>query len=160
MPEWDGNESSCSCDCGFDIPKGGKLDGLELASPLSVESGGTGATDPQTARKNLGITAENLGITKESLGVSLAGLGIYTGQSSTFNVSAGSPATVNISFPTTFAAPPAIFIAPQFAADSAGAYGLYYYVRAIYPNYAQIRVSTNFESGLSNVTLRWLAIGQ
>ncbi len=28
MSEWDGNESSCSCDCGFDIPKGGTLDKL------------------------------------------------------------------------------------------------------------------------------------
>lgn len=28
MALWDGNESSCSCDCGFDIPKGGTLDGL------------------------------------------------------------------------------------------------------------------------------------
>lgn len=30
MPEWDGNESSCSCDCGFDIPKGGTLDALTV----------------------------------------------------------------------------------------------------------------------------------
>lgn len=160
MPEWDGNESSCSCDCGFDIPKGGKLDGLELGSPLSVESGGTGANNPADARAALEITAANLGITKESLGISLNGLGIYTGQSGAFSVSAGSPVTVDIGFPVTFTSPPAIFIAPQLAVDSGGAYGMYYYVRNIYPTYAQIRVSTNFESGLSNVTLRWLAIGQ
>ena len=30
MTQWDGNESSCSCDCGFDIPKGGHLDALTL----------------------------------------------------------------------------------------------------------------------------------
>lgn len=30
MPEWDGNENSCSCDCGFDIPKGGTLDTLTV----------------------------------------------------------------------------------------------------------------------------------
>lgn len=30
MSEWDGNESSCSCDCGFDIPKGGHLETLTL----------------------------------------------------------------------------------------------------------------------------------
>lgn len=28
MAEWDGYESSCSCDCGFDIPRGGTLDEL------------------------------------------------------------------------------------------------------------------------------------
>ena len=42
MAEWDGNESSCSCDCGFDIPKGGTLDELNLKTPLTPESGGTG----------------------------------------------------------------------------------------------------------------------
>ena len=30
MAEWDGNESSCACDCGFDIPKGGCLDELTV----------------------------------------------------------------------------------------------------------------------------------
>lgn len=30
MAEWDGNESSCACDCGFDIPKGGCLDALTV----------------------------------------------------------------------------------------------------------------------------------
>ncbi len=30
MAEWDGNESSCACDCGFDIPKGGRLETLTL----------------------------------------------------------------------------------------------------------------------------------
>lgn len=160
MSEWDGNESSCACDCGFDIPKGGKLDGLELGSPLPIESGGTGANTPATAREALEITAENLGITKESLGVSLAGLGIYTGQTDAFSVSAGSPVTVDIAFPVTFTSAPAIFIAPQFAADSGGAYGFYYYVRSINPTYCQVRVSTNFESTLDGVTLRWLAIGQ
>lgn len=30
MSEWDGNESSCACDCGFDIPKGGHLGKLTL----------------------------------------------------------------------------------------------------------------------------------
>lgn len=30
MAEWDGNESSCACDCGFDIPKGGCLDALNV----------------------------------------------------------------------------------------------------------------------------------
>lgn len=28
MAEWDGLESSCACDCGFDIPRGGTLDEL------------------------------------------------------------------------------------------------------------------------------------
>lgn len=30
MAEWDGHESSCSCDCGFDIPRGGILDELTV----------------------------------------------------------------------------------------------------------------------------------
>lgn len=30
MAQWDGKESSCSCDCGFDIPKGGHLDTLTV----------------------------------------------------------------------------------------------------------------------------------
>lgn len=30
MSEWDGKEESCSCDCGFDIPKGGHLKTLTL----------------------------------------------------------------------------------------------------------------------------------
>ena len=30
MAEWDGNESSCPSDCGFDIPKGGCLDALTV----------------------------------------------------------------------------------------------------------------------------------
>lgn len=30
MAEWDGNESSCACDCGFDIPRGGCLDTLTV----------------------------------------------------------------------------------------------------------------------------------
>lgn len=42
MAQWDGNEHSCSCDCGFDIPKGGTLDELHLKTPLAPESGGTG----------------------------------------------------------------------------------------------------------------------
>lgn len=30
MGEWDGHETSCPCDCGFDIPKGGHLKTLTL----------------------------------------------------------------------------------------------------------------------------------
>lgn len=30
LNEWDGREESCSCDCGFDIPKGGHLKTLTL----------------------------------------------------------------------------------------------------------------------------------
>jgi len=30
MAEWDGHESSCACDCGFDIPRGGHLDTLTV----------------------------------------------------------------------------------------------------------------------------------
>lgn len=34
--EWDGNESSCSCDCGFDIPKGGTLDELNVKNIAGI----------------------------------------------------------------------------------------------------------------------------
>lgn len=36
MSKWDGNESSCSCDCGFDIPKGGHLDALTVGDITGI----------------------------------------------------------------------------------------------------------------------------
>lgn len=36
MSEWDGHESSCACDCGFDIPKGGHLETLTLGDITGI----------------------------------------------------------------------------------------------------------------------------
>lgn len=36
MSEWNGNESSCACDCGFDIPKGGHLETLTLGDITGI----------------------------------------------------------------------------------------------------------------------------
>lgn len=36
MAQWDGNESSCACDCGFDIPKGGHLETLTLGDITGI----------------------------------------------------------------------------------------------------------------------------
>lgn len=63
MAEWDGNESSCSCNCGFDIPKGGTLDKLNLKTPLSLESGGTGVTNIEDLRIALGVYKLEVGET-------------------------------------------------------------------------------------------------
>jgi len=54
MAEWE-NESSCSCDCGFDIPQGGELDHLTLKTPLPVTSGGTGQSSIDGIRDALGV---------------------------------------------------------------------------------------------------------
>lgn len=55
MTQWDGNESSCPCDCGFDIPKGGTLDKLTLKEPLDVTSGGTGGRTYSDLRSLLDV---------------------------------------------------------------------------------------------------------
>lgn len=97
MNEWDGNESSCSCDCGFDIPKGGKLGELELTTPLSLLSGGTGANTVLEAQRNLGI---QFGV----MGVEVAGLeSMNTATSGVFT------------FAKAFKSTPAITIAPMHA---------------------------------------------
>ena len=61
MAQWDGNESSCSCDCGFDIPKGGTLDKLVLKEPLDAESGGTGVRNHFELRSALGVSVTQAG---------------------------------------------------------------------------------------------------
>lgn len=57
MALWDGNEHSCSCDCGFDIPKGGTLNTLtvkdisgiaNLIYPVGSVYMSLNSTDPST----------------------------------------------------------------------------------------------------------------
>lgn len=137
MAEWDGNESSCSCDCGFDIPKGGTLEMLNLANALSVPSGGTGASTPQNARKNFGI---------------------YAGKSNNITVSASSPDTVNITFGTTFSEIPNVVVSPQCAEIAGASYGIFCYVQKISETGCDVRLTTNFSGNLP-VCVQWLAVG-
>lgn len=97
MALWDGKEESCSCDCGFDIPKGGTLDVLNLANALGVASGGTGAKTASQARVNLGIQC---------------------GQTTVAVANLGSLDVANsnqITFPTAFKSTPFVAIAPVYA---------------------------------------------
>lgn len=141
MPEWDGNESSCSCDCGFDIPKGGTLDGLSLKNPLPVSSGGTGGTDAPSARKSIGV---------------------YSGRSSkTTSLSSSNSVTVSISFGVTFASTPNVVVAPQTAETAEGSYGIFFYIKSISTTGCTVRLTTNVgdASLLGNVYVQWIAVG-
>lgn len=141
MGEWDGNESSCSCDCGFDIPKGGKLEELELSTPLPMLSGGTGATDVPTIRHNFGI---------------------YSGRSSaTSSLSSTNPVTISISFGVTFASAPNVVVAPQTSETAEGAYGIYFYIKSISTTGCTVRLTTNVgdASSIGKVYVQWIAIG-
>ena len=137
MGEWDGNESSCSCDCGFDIPKGGNLETLILANALGVPSGGTGANTPSDARKNLGI---------------------LSGKSSSATISVSSPSTVNISFDSAFSGTPNVIVTPQCDAGASGGYGIFCYILSIDSTGCSVRLTTNYEGNLT-VYVQWLAVG-
>lgn len=142
MNEWDGKEESCSCDCGFDIPKGGALESLALTEALSVASGGTGGKTALEAQLNLGIQC---GIAA----INVAGL-------ASFGVASSS----QITFPTAFKSTPFIAIAPVHA-DYSG-----YFVYTISNGSA-----TGFAINATNVTsttagsiparsVHWIAIGE
>lgn len=141
MNEWDGNESSCSCDCGFDIPKGGKLDGLELNNPLSISSGGTGGTDAPSARGSIGI---------------------YSGRSSkTTALSSSNPVTLSISFGVTFESVPNVVVTPQTSKVAEGSYGIFFYIESVSTTGCTVRLTTNVgdASLLGNVYVQWIAVG-
>lgn len=137
MALWDGNESSCPCDCGFDIPKGGTLETLTLVNALDVSSGGTGANTPTDARKNLGI---------------------YSGKSGSTKLSASNPSTVNISFGQTFSVAPNVVVSPQCSDAAGGAYGIFSYVMSVSATGCAVRLTTNYEGDLT-VYVQWLAVG-
>lgn len=105
MAEWDGNESSCSCDCGFDIPKGGTLDELKLKKALAPEHGGTGLTSIDALRDLLGVTKIQSGY--------IAPLG---------GTDAGSYKDGTREFYTPFKAPPAVVIGFD-TTSTAGSFG-------------------------------------
>lgn len=141
MAEWDGNESSCSCDCGFDIPKGGTLDELSLNTPLGIASGGTGASTSANARKKLGI---------------------YSGVSSkASSLSSSSPVTISISFGATFTDLPNVVVTPATTAEATGSYAIHFYIMELTTTGCKVRLTTNVPatSALGNVYVEWLAIG-
>lgn len=137
MAEWDGNEGSCSCDCGFDIPKGGTLEGLTLNAPLGIGSGGTGANAADVARNNLGI---------------------YSGISGLKKISATSPGTVSILFGVTFAQTPNVVVSPQCSATASESYGIFCYIVSVNTTGCTVRLNTNFPDDLT-VYVQWAAIG-
>lgn len=141
MTEWDGNESSCSCDCGFDIPKGGTLDELSLNTPLGITSGGTGGNTPATARNKLGI---------------------YSGLSSaTSSLSASNPVTISISFGVTFASVPHVVVTPITTAEASSSYGIYFYIESVTKTGCTVRLTTNVPAAgsIGKVYIEWIAIG-
>lgn len=101
MAEWDGNESSCSCDCGFDIPKGGTLNKLKLNEPLAPEYGGTGVISIDELRNLIGIGKIQSG-TIDAMG-NTAG-GSYRDGSHEFQTPFSNPPTVVIGFVSTSSA--------------------------------------------------------
>ena len=138
MAQWDGNESSCACDCGFDIPKGGTLDALTLKAPLAMLSGGLGATDAAGGRHNLGI---------------------YVGRSGANTISATSPKSVSITFDDAFATPPHVIVCPGFAGNSTEGVGIFAYLQEITTTGCTVRLATNFTGNASNVYVFWIAVG-
>ncbi len=141
MAEWDGNESSCSCDCGFDIPKGGTLEALNLNVALGIPSGGTGANTASDARKNLGIQCG-------TGSVAVAQLASYAVSNSS-----------QITFPTAFKSTPLVTIAPVYAQYT----GYFVYsISDLSPTGFKIN-ATNVTSATSgNIAPRavhWIAIG-
>ena len=105
MAEWDGNESSCSCDCGFDIPKGGTLDELKLNTALDPKCGGTGVTSIEELRLLLGVGKIQSG--------TIGAMG---------NTAGGSYKDGSHDFYTPFAAPPTVVIGFQ-STSSAASFG-------------------------------------
>lgn len=141
MAEWDGNESSCSCDCGFDIPKGGTLDELSLNTPLGITSGGTGGNTPAMVRNNIGI---------------------YAGLSSaTSSLSASNPVTISISFGVTFTSTPRVVVTPTTSAEASSSYGIFFYIKSVTKTGCTVRLTTNVPSAdsIGKVYIEWIAIG-
>lgn len=142
MAQWDGNESSCACNCGFDIPKGGTLDHLTLKTPLSIESGGMGTSDPCAFRPVLGI---------------------YSGKSDgiTNTLDSSHPVDIEIDFPVTFAEIPNVVVTPQTDKSAATSYGLFFYIKNITTSGCTVRMTTNVPDAKNIGTLyvQWIAVG-
>jgi hypothetical protein len=164
MAEWDGKESSCSCNCGFDIPKGGKLDDLTLTNPLGLASGGTGVKTLDELKALLGITEDDPGDTPDPTptGITLNGLGLYWGRTAaTSSLSSSNPVNMYPSFGVTFKSAPIVFATPQTSKESAGAHGIWVYIESITTSNCTIRLSTTVTSAsaLGSVYANWIAIG-
>lgn len=166
MAEWDGNESSCSCNCGFDIPKGGNLDELTLTNPLGLESGGTGVTTLDALKELLGVTGDDSGSdsgdTPTPSGITLNGLGLYWGKTSaTSSLSSSNPVSLSLSFGVTFASTPIVVATAQTSATAGSSYGIFLYVNSVTKSGGTVRLTTNVASAsnLGSVYVNWIAIG-
>ena len=160
MAQWDGKESSCACNCGFDIPKGGKLEELELTNPLGLDSGGTGVKTLDDLKALLGLNETE---EEESTGITLNGLGLYWGRTTaTSSLSSSNPVNMYPSFGVTFKSAPIVFATPQTKNESAGAHGIWVYVKNIATDSCTIRLSTTVTSAsaLGSVYANWIAIGE
>lgn len=141
MAEWDGNESSCSCDCGFDIPRGGILDEVRLKKPLLPDSGGTGVASLEKLRDALGILKVQAG--------DIPALG---------NTGAGEYQDGSVEFWTPFVGPPVVVIG--FASESeSGTFGRCSVATVEITNTGFKFRFFNGDSSNRNPTFQWIAAG-
>lgn len=164
MAEWDGKESSCSCNCGFDIPKGGTLNELTLTNPLELGSGGTGVKTLEELKELLGITDDDPGDTPAPTptGVTLNGLGLYWGKTSaTSSLSSSNPVNMYPEFGVTFKSAPIVVASAQTSKAAGSSYGIFSYVNSVTTSGCTIRLTTNVTSAtnLGSVYVNWIAIG-
>lgn len=137
MSGWDGAEHSCSCNCGFDIPIGGKLGYLTLEEALPVHSGGTGSNSAIGARRVFGF---------------------FAGETAPVTISATSQKTVKITFGVEYASVPNVVVTPRCTSIAGESYGIFFYILSITETECSVRLTTNYTGNLS-VALQWLAIG-
>lgn len=141
MTQWDGNESSCSCDCGFDIPKGGTLDELHLKTPLAPENGGTGVESIDQLLGALGTLKIQAGY-KAALG----------------STAAGAYKDGSVEFWSPFVAPPVVVIGFE-TTSTAGTFGCCSVAVTDVTEYGFSFRFFNGDSANRNPKFQWIAAG-